>query len=111
MVREADDPKTGGKKYNSATGADGWRWLESEKVKILGKEDDIDRSYYNRLVDEAIYGRGSGKSRIPGISDFGDFEWFVSGEGTPPFDASDEHTPPWSDSDLPWNENTPFDVR
>lgn len=111
LVREADDPKTGGKKYNSATGADGWRWLESEKVKILGKEDDIDRSYYNRLVDEAIYGRGSGKSRIPGISDFGDFEWFVSGEGTPPFDASDEHTPPWSDSDPPWDENTPFDVR
>ena len=111
LVREADDPKTGGKKYNSATGADGWRWLESEKVKILGKEDDIDRSYYNRLVDEAIYGRGSGKSRIPGISDFGDFEWFVSGEGTPPFDASNEHTPPWSDSDPPWDENTPFDVR
>lgn len=111
LVREADDPRTGGKKYNSATGADGWRWLESEKVKLLGKENDIDRSYYNRLVDEAIYGRGSGKSRIPGISDFGDFEWFVSGDGTPPYDASDEHTPPWTDSEPPWDEHTPFDVR
>ena len=41
-------------KYNSAGGAKGYRWLESETVKILGKEGDIDRAYYNHLVDEAI---------------------------------------------------------
>lgn len=104
LVRETDDPKTGGKKYNSATGADGFRWLESEKVRILGKEDDIDRSYYDRLVSDAIYGKGTGKNRTPGINDFGDYEWFIGEHDTPPYDASDEHTPPWS-------EVTPFDVR
>ena len=39
-------------------------------VTELGKEDDIDRSYYDKMVDEAI------KS----ISEYGDFEWFVSDE-------------------------------
>ena len=50
LCREAIDPKTGEKKYASATGAKGYRWLESETVKILEKENDIDRSYYNRLA-------------------------------------------------------------
>ena len=52
----------------SATGAKDYRWLESEMVKDLGKEDSIDISYYDRLFDEAI------KS----INEYGDFEWFVS---------------------------------
>lgn len=68
LCREATDPKTGEKKYVSATGAKGYRWLESEAVKILEKEDDIDRSYYNRLVDEAV----------ETISKYGDFEQFVA---------------------------------
>jgi energy-coupling factor transporter ATP-binding protein EcfA2 len=57
-------------KYYAATGTKGYRWLESEMVIELGKEDDIDRSYYDRMVDEAV------KS----ISEYGDFEWFVSDE-------------------------------
>ena len=68
LCREATDPKTGEKKYASATGAKGYRWLESETVKLLEKEDDIDRSYYNRLVDEAV----------ETISKYGDFEQFVA---------------------------------
>lgn len=68
LCREATDPKTGEKKYVSATGAKGYRWLESETVKLLEKEDDIDRSYYNRLVDEAV----------ETISKYGDFEQFVA---------------------------------
>ncbi len=55
-------------KYNSATGAKGYRWLESEMVRELGKEDEIDRSYYDKMVDDAV----------SAISEFGDFEWFVS---------------------------------
>ena len=55
-------------KYYAATGTIGYRWLESEIVKNLGKEEDIDKSYYNRLVDEAI----------ASISEYGDFEWFVA---------------------------------
>ena len=34
-------------KYYSATGTKGFRWLESEMVKSLGKESVIDRSYYD----------------------------------------------------------------
>ncbi len=77
LVREAKD-KDGNVKYDAATGAKGYRWLESEMVKELGKENDIDRSYYNRLVDDAV----------DAISKYGDFEQFVS-------DDSSSDSPPW----------------
>lgn len=77
LVREAKD-KDGNVKYDAATGAKGYRWLESEMVKELGKEKDIDRSYYNRLVDDAV----------DAISKYGDFEQFVS-------DDSSVDSPPW----------------
>lgn len=67
LLRESKD-KDGNIKYASATGTKGYLWLESEVVKGLGKEGDIDRSYYDRLVDEAV----------ETISKYGDFEWFVS---------------------------------
>ena len=94
----------GNPKYDSATGAKGYRWLESEMVWKLDKVDDIDRSYYDKLVDEAIYGKGKGKERKPGISDFCDFEWFVSDDPVPTGD-SDNDDPPWDDG------RTDFDVR
>ena len=56
-----------GKNY-AAPGSTGFRWLESEVVKTLGKEDCIDRSFYDKLIDDAICD----------ISKYGDFEWFVS---------------------------------
>lgn len=56
-----------GKNY-AATGTDGYRWLEAEFVKTLGKEKDIDRSYYDKLVHDAV----------TTIAQYGDFEWFVS---------------------------------
>ena len=55
-------------KYYAATGTKGYRWLESEMVRELGKEDDIDLNYYRKLVDEAI----------KNISQYGDFEAFVA---------------------------------
>ena len=67
LVREGKD-KYGNVKYSSATGAKGYRWLESEMVKTLGREDDIDRTYYDKQVDTAI----------EAISQYGDFEQFVS---------------------------------
>ena len=67
LLREGKD-KDGNIKYSSATGAKGYRWLESEMVKTLGKEDDIDLGYYNAMVDAAV----------DTISQYGDFEWFVS---------------------------------
>lgn len=41
-------------KMDSVVGTKGFRWLESETVKILGKEGDIDRAYYRKLVDDAL---------------------------------------------------------
>ena len=71
LVREAVD-KDGNIKYDSATGAKDYRWLESEDVVMrttIGPEtnaDLIDLSYYDRLVEEAVND----------ISQYGDFEWF-----------------------------------
>lgn len=55
-------------KYYAATGSKGYRWLEAETVAKFNKFDDIDRAYYDALVDDAV----------ESISSFGDFEWFVS---------------------------------
>ena len=116
-------------KYYAATGTTGYRWLESEMIfkptdettSIInpdsGKKEEIvkmaefydvgdivDKSYYNKLVDDAV----------ETISQYGDAEWFMSDdpyipkpkdptldfmnipEGAPeeiPFD--DEDKPPW----------------
>lgn len=40
-------------KYYAATGTKGYRWLESEHVKQLHMENYIDKSYYDKLVEEA----------------------------------------------------------
>lgn len=55
-------------KYYAVSGSKGYRWLESEMVKTLGRQADIDRSYYDKLVNEAV----------ESISKYGDFEWFTS---------------------------------
>ena len=72
LLREGTD-KDGNVKYSAATGSKGYRWLEAEMVKELGKEADIDRSYYDRLVDDAV----------ETISQYGDFEWFISDDPVP----------------------------
>lgn len=55
-------------KFAAAGGTKGYRWLESEMVRDLHKEDDIDRRYYDNLVNEAVHD----------ISQYGDFEWFAA---------------------------------
>ena len=55
-----------GKNY-AAPGSTGFRWLESEAVRVLG-EDIIDTTFYEKLINEAI----------DVISKYGDYEWFVS---------------------------------
>lgn len=97
LLRETENKKTGEKGYAAATGSKGFRWLESEMVRELGKENDIDRTYYNNLVDEAV------KS----LSSYGDFERFVADE---PFVS--DNTPPWFGvGESHEEEPTPFDVR
>ena len=55
-------------KYYAATGSKGYRWLESEMVQQLGREEDIDHKHFIEMVDTAI----------ATINKYGDFEWFVS---------------------------------
>ena len=82
LYRVAND-----KKY-AASGSTGYRWLESEMVKTLGMEDCIDRSFYNKLVDDAV----------DAISQYCDFEWFCSDD---PLDDDFMYIPP----------NAPEEVR
>ena len=82
LLREAVD-KEGNVKYAAPSGTKDRRWLESEMVEELGKECDIDLTYYNDLVDAAI----------TTLNKYGDFEQFVSDE---PY-----ITHPIED-DLPW---------
>ena len=62
LLREKDG------KYSAVSGSKGYRWFESEVVKSLGYEEDINLDYFRKLVDEAV----------DEISKFGDFEAFVS---------------------------------
>ena len=67
LLREGKD-KEGNLKCSAATGSKGYRWLESEMVKEMNKEDCIDKSYYDNLVTEAA----------KTITVYGDLEWFAS---------------------------------
>lgn len=84
LLRESVNSETGESSYSAATGSKGFRWLESEMVRELHREDDIDRSYYDAMVDKAI----------ETISKYGDFEMFVSLETIP------EHP---EEDGLPWD--------
>ena len=48
LYRVADD------KLYALSGTKGYKWLESETVQLLEKQDDVDVSYYDRLCDEAV---------------------------------------------------------
>ena len=67
-----------GKMY-SAEGAKGYRWLETETVKSLHMEDDIDISYYAVMADKSV----------AHIEEFGEFAWLVDPQ---PYEG------------LPWNK-------
>ena len=110
LLRENKD-KEGNVKYDSVTGTlkpdkTPYRWLEAEYVKTLGKEDDIDKSYHKRLVDDAVLA----------ISQYCDFEQFVADE---PFSSESLGTlpefplptgGPFDDDDLPWYEDEELEM-
>ena len=60
-------------KFVFVTDSSQYRWLESEMVRTLKMEDSIDIGYYRNKVDEAI----------EAISQYGDFEWFISNDADP----------------------------
>lgn len=66
LLRQGSTPD----KFSAVGGTKGYRWLEAEVVKSNNKEDDIDKSYYTQMLNKAI----------TSISEFGDYEWFVSDE-------------------------------
>lgn len=79
----------------SAEGAKGYRWLETEVVKQLGKEDDLDISYYVVAADKAV----------EHIEEFGSFNWLVD---PTPYDSSVPfNTRPFqsADDEVPWDED------
>lgn len=94
LVKESKKFDDGGNmKYDSVTGTlkpdkSPYRWLEAEAAKALGKENDVDKTYYRKLVDDAV----------DAISQYGDFERFVADE---PYNIMPtvDHPP---DDDLPW---------
>jgi hypothetical protein len=75
LLREGKD-KEGNRKFSAATGSKGYLWLESEQVKSLHKENDIDRSYYDTMANKAI----------ETISQFGDFDAFVDVDTVPQYE-------------------------
>jgi len=62
LMREKDG------NFGAAAGSKGYRWMESEMVLTLNKENDIDMGYFENLVDNAV----------ANISKHGDYEWLVS---------------------------------
>jgi len=62
LLREKDG------KYYAASGSKGYRWLEAEMVHQLGKENDIDQSFYATMCDKSV----------EAISKYADFKWFTS---------------------------------
>lgn len=61
LLREKDG------KYYAVGGSKGYRWLESEMVQSLDKQDDIDLRYYEKIAEDAV----------SSISKYGPFDAFI----------------------------------
>lgn len=85
LLRESGTNDAGEKTYAAVGGSKGYRWLESEMVHELQMEKDIDRSYFDKMADDAA----------DAIAKYGDYEWFV---------ADDAGMPPWQKPDMPWDD-------
>lgn len=88
LLRKAEG-KDGSVKYAAVVGTKDNYWMESELVKTLHLEDQIDHSYYDKLVTKAI----------ETINKYGDYERFVAPE---PYVPSALDGFPLDDDDLPW---------
>lgn len=85
LLRESGVNDAGEKTYAAVGGSKGYRWLESEMVHELQMEKDIDRSYFDKMADDAA----------DAIAKYGDYELFV---------ADDAGIPPWQKPDMPWDD-------
>lgn len=93
LLRVSGEDENGNLKYAAAEGTKGWRWKETEVVRNLGLESQIDLNYWRVLVDDAI----------ETMNKFGDAEVFRTAEHyiyespKPDFEKDIE--------ELPWDEN------
>ena len=96
LLRQNTD-KFGNIKYDSAGGADGYRWMESEVIRGTPMEQHVDMRFYTSQVDAAI----------EEIAKYGDAEWFISDDPYIP------QATPWQMADQPWDDhaNKLFAVR
>lgn len=85
LLRESGVNDAGEKTYAAVGGSKGYRWLESEMVHELQMEKDIDRSYFDKMADDAA----------DAIAKYGDYELFV---------ADDAGMPTWQKPDMPWDD-------
>lgn len=79
-----------GKRY-AAPGSTGYRWLESEQVRDMHLEDNVDYRFYDKLLNDAV----------DTISKYGDYEWFVSDDPYIPA-PSFMRVPEPEVEELPW---------
>lgn len=79
-----------GKRY-AAPGSTGYRWLESEQVRDMHLEDNVDYRFYDKLLNDAV----------DTISKYGNYEWFVSDDPYIP-DPSFMRVPEPEVEELPW---------
>lgn len=82
----------------SGTKDEVYRWMESEMVRQMSKQDDIDMRYYDDLMEKAI----------DKISEFGDFQKFVSLEN---MDMSWMNVPDGDEEEIPFDEVKPFPMN
>nr|DAO45756.1 MAG TPA: DNA polymerase [Caudoviricetes sp.] len=68
LLAKREDKKTGETKFVGVTGTIGYRWMESEIVRMTNKQELADENYYISLVNDAK----------DAVSKYGDFEWFAS---------------------------------
>ena len=89
-----------GDKYVAATGTKGYRWMDVEMVTELGKQDDIDMSYYEQQQLEAK----------KDIAEFGDVDQFMDASILLANNWVD--VPPYADKDeIPYFQNNLQEVK
>ena len=92
-----------GDKYSAAAGTKGYRWIESELIRGIA-EENIDRSYYEDLVTEAVHT----------IAAYGDFEYFISDDPyaepiAPPEPLPEEPKPDFINPPIEEDDGPPWD--
>lgn len=88
-----------GTKYSFPSGCKGYKWMEAEVCKSMGKEGDIDHGYFDKLVDDAK----------ESISEYGDLDWFLSNK--PYIYPEYKDGKPVYPSEVPWDDRNDYIVN